>query len=169
MGDRRYPDRPIVGVGAVVLDQERRVLLVKRALAPSAGKWSVPGGALELGERLTEACAREVQEECGLEVEVGPQLLTYDMIDRDEAGKVRYHFLLIDFLATVRGGDLRPNSEVLEARWVTRDDLPTFDLTRSALLAIEEAYRLAEEAGERPPGEERRRSALFRTNETALR
>lgn len=165
MSGRQYPKAPIVGVGAVVLDRERRVLLVKRAFEPSAQLWSLPGGGLELGERLKDACAREVREECGLEVEVGPQVLTYDMIDRDDAGQVRYHFIIVAFLTEARAGALRPNTEVLEARWVPREALSDYELTRSAKLAIEEAFRLISEQGGSLSSEGLEARALFRTNE----
>jgi len=165
VSERRYPKAPIVGVGAVILDRERRVLLVKRAFEPSAQRWSLPGGGLEIGERLRDACAREVREECGLEVEVGPQVLTYDMIDRDEAGQVRYHFIIVAFLTEVRAGELRPNAEVLEARWVPHEALADYELTRSARLAIEEAFRLTSEPGWSLSSQGLEARALFRTNE----
>ena len=94
---RQYPERPIVGVGAVIV-QDGKVLVVKRKYEPLAGQWSLPGGTLELGETLQEGVAREMREETGLEVEVGPVIEVFDRIMTDDARRVRYHFVLVDYL-----------------------------------------------------------------------
>ncbi len=135
MGSRKYPVAPVVGVGAVVLDGER-VLLVKRAHPPMQGEWSLPGGALELGETLAAGCAREVLEETGLEVEVVSLIELVDRIDFDpgknpgrpdcenaraadkEQVKVRYHYVLADYYCRVNGGNLRAASDASEVGWV---------------------------------------------------
>src|SRR5438552_13789207 len=102
---REYPVRPIVGVGAVVLDGDR-VLLVKRAHEPLKGEWSLPGGAVEVGETLEAAVAREVREETCLEVEVGPLVEVVNRIVRDPGGRVEYHFVIVDYLCRPIGGTL---------------------------------------------------------------
>ncbi len=114
---RDYPDRPIVGVGAVVV-HDGRALVVRRATEPLKGEWSIPGGMLELGEKLREGIAREVLEETGLKVEAGEVLEVFDSIFADGEGRTQYHYVLIDFLCRVTGGALRAGSDVSEAKWV---------------------------------------------------
>jgi 8-oxo-dGTP diphosphatase len=114
---RDYPEQPIIGVGAVVVDQER-VLLVRRATEPLKGEWSVPGGMLELGEELRDGVRREVLEETGLHVEPGEVLDVFDSIFRDEQGRTQYHYVLIDYGCRVISGEARAGSDVSEVRWV---------------------------------------------------
>src|SRR5437016_3127334 len=111
---RAYPDRPIVGVGAVIV-ADGRVVVVRRAVAPLAGEWSVPGGMLELGETLRHGTAREALEETGLVVEPGEVLDVFDSIFPDANGRAEYHYVLIDFLCRVTSGDLRAGSDVSDA------------------------------------------------------
>lgn len=118
---RDYPDRPIVGVGAVVVNGDRAIV-VRRATEPLRGEWSIPGGMLELGEKLREGVAREVLEETGLEVEVGEVLDVVDSIFPDAQGRTQYHFVLVDFLCRAAGGELRASSDVSEAQWVTAQE-----------------------------------------------
>jgi 8-oxo-dGTP diphosphatase len=94
---REYPDRPVVGIGAVVV-RDGKALIVKRAHEPRKGEWSLPGGLLELGESLQDAVRREIREETSLDIEVGPVIETFDRVHRDDAGKVRYHFVIVDFV-----------------------------------------------------------------------
>src|SRR5712692_8214105 len=101
--DRTYPDRPIVGVGAVVIDGNS-VLLVRRANEPLKGEWSLPGGAVELGETLEAAIAREVYEETGLSVEVGPIVDVLDRIRFDDDLRPRFHYVLVDFVCRSSAG-----------------------------------------------------------------
>src|ERR1051325_7459341 len=112
---REYPDRPIVGVGAVILHKSR-VLLVKRGSPPLLGAWSLPGGAVELGETLRTAAEREVQEETGLIVKAGEVL---EVLDRIIPGKgaPQYHYVLVDFLCTVIGGELRAGGDAADVKW----------------------------------------------------
>lgn len=142
MTDRAYPSRPFVGVGAVVVDVER-VLLVKRGQAPLAGHWSLPGGAVEVGETLASAIQREVFEETGLMVEVGPVVDVLDRIHTDVEGRVEYHYVLIDYLCAVIGGNLHPHSDAADARWATRDELPAFALQRGTEDVIRKALAVA--------------------------
>jgi len=131
-----------VGVGAVVLDGDR-VLLVRRGQAPSVGRWSIPGGLVGLGERLEDAVVREIEEESGLRVRV---LGLCGVIDRvihgDGADGVRYHYVIIDYVSAVEGGVLRAGSDAAEARWVRRDELPTYDITDGVADMVHRAFRL---------------------------
>jgi ADP-ribose pyrophosphatase YjhB (NUDIX family) len=142
---RKYPDRPYVGVGAVVV-HEGRVLIVKRRYEPLAGQWSIPGGAVELGETLEASIAREMLEETGLEIAVGPVIEVFDRITRDDEGAVRYHFVLVDYLCWPVGGVLTAGSDVADARFVDPSTLKDYDLTVKATEVIMRALELDREA-----------------------
>jgi ADP-ribose pyrophosphatase YjhB (NUDIX family) len=142
---RKYPDRPYVGVGAVVV-HAGKVLLVKRRFEPLAGQWSLPGGAVELGETLAASLVREMLEETGLHVEVGPVIEVFDRITRDDEGHVQYHFVLVDYLCWPIGGTLAPASDVADARFVDPPDLVGFELTDKAMAVIARALELDREA-----------------------
>jgi len=141
--ERRYPSRPLVGVGAVILSDAGEVLIVKRRHEPLAGQWSLPGGMLELGETLEAGVAREMVEETGLVVTVGPVVEAFDRILLDETGRVRYHFVLIDYLCRVRGGTLVAGSDVEAAELVRTDRLDAYRLTEKARSVIAAAIELA--------------------------
>ena len=128
---REYPEAPLVGVGAVIIEKDR-VVLVKRGHAPLMGRWSIPGGVLEVGETVREAAAREAKEETGLVVEVGELLGIYDRVLRDELDRVRYHYVLIDFLCRPVGGTLQAGTDAAEVGWFRAEDLPALGLTRDA-------------------------------------
>lgn len=131
---REYPDRPIVGIGAVIFDQGR-VLLVQRGHAPMQGEWSLPGGALELGETLQDGVKREVLEETGLIVEPIAILETFDRIARDAAGRVQFHYVLVDYLCRITGGSAAYASDAVDLRWAALDDLDTIaPFTREVIL-----------------------------------
>ena len=132
---RVYPDRPFVGVGAVVLAAQD-IVLVKRRFEPLADEWSLPGGALELGETMTIGVAREIREETSLQVEVGPVIDVLDRIVRDDAGQVQYHYVLIDFLCRVVGGTLAPGSDVSQAVLAAPNALEEYRLTSKARAVI---------------------------------
>lgn len=145
MSDRHYPTRPIVGVGAIVVEADR-VLLVKRGQPPLAGAWSLPGGGVEVGETLTAAVQREVFEETGLIVDAGPIVEVLDRIHPDADGRVEFHYVLIDYLCTVVGGSLHPGSDAADARWATEADLPSCQLQPVTLAVIRKAMHLAGQA-----------------------
>jgi ADP-ribose pyrophosphatase YjhB (NUDIX family) len=143
--DRRYPDRPLVGVGGVVLTSGGDVVLVQRRRDPFAGAWSLPGGALELGETLHEGLAREVREETALGVEVLREIGCFDEIIRDEDGRVRYHYVIVDFLCRAADGVLTAGSDVAAAMAAPPDALERFDLSERVRAAIRRGVALAEE------------------------
>jgi 8-oxo-dGTP diphosphatase len=124
---REYPDKPLIGVGAVIV-QENRVLLIRRGQAPLLGEWSLPGGLVECGETLPEATAREAREETGLVVETIDRLGVYERIIRTDDARVRYHYVLIDFLCRPVGGALRAGSDAAEVAWFRREELPALKL-----------------------------------------
>jgi len=134
---REYPTRPIVGVGAVIM-HEGKLLLVKRGVEPAKGKWSIPGGVVELGEMVRDAVIREVKEECGLDIEIVKEtpMDVLDSLVMDDDDRLKYHYVLLQFLARPRGGTLKPSSDVLEARWVSLEDVETYDLTKSLRLFL---------------------------------
>jgi len=143
---RQYPERPIVGVGAVILDEHGQVVLIRRRFEPLAGHWSLPGGMLEVGETLEAGVAREVLEETGLDVAVGPVIEVFDRIMRDDEHRVRYHFVLIDYLCRPTGGLLAPGSDVDDAVLASPDDLARFGLTAKATAVIARGLELARDA-----------------------
>ncbi len=138
---REYPDRPIVGVGAVVV-REGAVLLVKRASEPLKGQWSLPGGAVELGETLREAIKREVREETGLEIDILDVIEVFDRISRDAENRPRYHYVLIDFLCAAVAGSSQPGSDVAAVAWARPGELSRYQLSEKATAIIEKALAL---------------------------
>jgi 8-oxo-dGTP diphosphatase len=130
--DREYPSTPMPSVGAVVLKGDR-VLLVKRGQEPSKGRWSIPGGVMELGETIQETARREVREECGVQIEVGDVVEVRDAIVRDPGGRIRYHYVLVDVVARYLDGELTVGSDAEDARWVSEKELPSYDLTTGLL------------------------------------
>jgi ADP-ribose pyrophosphatase YjhB (NUDIX family) len=140
---REYPEVPRVGVGAVVL-RDGHVLLVRRDRPPAEGKWSIPGGLVHLGETTEAAAVREVAEECGLRVRLKGVAGVVDRIVSDPDGRVRYHYVLIDYLATPESGDLRPGSDAADCRWVPVGELGRYETTEGLAAMVARAVRLHE-------------------------
>lgn len=137
--NREFPERPILGVGAVIVDGNR-VLLVQRANEPLKGEWSLPGGAVEIGETLQVAVVREVREETGLDVEVGPIVDVLDRLRFDPDGRPRFHYVLVDFICRPKGGTLACGSDASDVAWASRLELPDYNVAESTVTVIEKAF-----------------------------
>lgn len=141
MNGRNYPERPIVGVGAIILSNDM-VLLVRRGHAPLKGEWSLPGGALEVGETLEEGVKREVLEETGLVVQPVSMVEVVDRIARDDKGRVQYHYVLVDFLCRILSGSPACASDAVGIRWAPINDLEEIAaFTRDVIL---KAWKMAQ-------------------------
>ena len=138
--DRRYPRHPLVGVGAIILERDR-VLMAQRGKQPQKGRWSLPGGLLELGETLADGVRREVREETGLEIRPLGVLEVFERIMRDSAGAPEYHYVLIDYICRATGGTLRAGDDVCAVEWVRRRDLARLAITEGTPAVIEKAFR----------------------------
>jgi mutator protein MutT len=136
---REFPEVPLVGVGAIIIE-DARVLLVKRAHPPLQAEWSIPGGVLEVGELVREAAVREAREETGLTVEAGELLGVYDRILRDPEKRVQYHYVLIDFICRRIAGDLAAASDAAEARWFSHEELAEMKLTEDTRDVIRKGF-----------------------------
>ena len=142
---REYPEAPVAAVGGVVIE-DGAVLLVRRAFPPRQGEWSLPGGRLELGESLTDGVRREVREETGLDVEPGVVVDVFDRVHRDESGRIRYHFVIVDFLCRPCGGTLAAGDDAADVRWVPWADVAALGVNAYAVDVIARAFRLHDEA-----------------------
>ncbi len=143
---RRYPDAPVVSVGAVVV-REGRVLMAQRGHPPGEGMWAFPGGVVDLGETLAEAVEREIREECGIRVRVLRPFAVVDRILRDAAGRVEYHYVIVDMLAEWVEGEVRPSSDARRVGWFTVEELERLPLTRGVLELAKRALAEAQDAG----------------------
>ncbi len=148
---REYPDQPVVGVGGVVV-ADGRALLIRRGSEPLKGEWSIPGGTLEVGEKLTDGVARELREETGLEVNVLELIEVFERIFEGDAhgpavpardARPKYHFVIVDYLCEAVGGTPRPGSDVTDLAWVTEDDLSRYNLTVAATRVLRKAFAMA--------------------------
>jgi 8-oxo-dGTP diphosphatase len=136
---REYPETPMVGVGAIIIDGDR-VALVKRGHPPLAGQWSIPGGLLEVGETLRACAEREVREETGLTVAIGDLLGVFDRVVPDAEGCIHYHYVLIDFLCRRLRGELHAADDAEDARWFHREELPNLGLAQETLKVIQAGF-----------------------------
>jgi 8-oxo-dGTP diphosphatase len=136
---RRYPTRPFLGVGALIFEG-RSILLVERAKEPLKGYWSLPGGIVEAGEKLDAAIRREVLEETGLEIEPVALFEIFERIMPDAEGRPEYHYVLMDYLCRVTGGQLEAASDVSRAVWATEQELSGYRLTQGTLAVVERAF-----------------------------
>jgi 8-oxo-dGTP diphosphatase len=139
---REYPDRPLVGVGGVVI-AEGRTLLIRRGNAPLEGQWSIPGGMLELGESITDGVRRELAEETGIEVRVLDLIEVFERIIPGESGRVRYHFVILDYLCEMISGEAHAASDVIDVAWAREEELDKYSLTAIATRVIKRAFEMA--------------------------
>jgi len=139
---REYPERPLVGVGGVVI-AGGRALLIRRGGPPLAGQWSIPGGMLELGESIEEGVRRELQEETGIEVRVRDLIEVFERIIPGEGGRTRYHFVIVDYLCEMVRGEARAASDVTDVAWASEAELAQYGLTAIATRVIRRAFEMA--------------------------
>ena len=147
---REYPTHPIVGVGGVVI-HGNRVLLIRRGREPLKGEWSIPGGMLELGESLTDGVKRELLEETGLRVRPIEALTVFDRVEKI-GEKVRYHYVIVDYVCRSTGGRVKSGSDVLDARWVEQEDLPRYRVAPKAATVIADAFEWVKQRRRRGAG-----------------
>jgi 8-oxo-dGTP diphosphatase len=143
---REYPERPIVGVGGVVL-VDNRVALIRRANEPRKGQWSIPGGTLELGETLVEGVRRELLEEIGLEVEVGPLIEAFERVYHDPGGRLLFHFVILDYLCRARSRVPTAGGDALEVALAAEDELDRFALSETVTRVLQKAFAMARQSG----------------------
>src|SRR5271154_228392 len=139
---REYPERPLVGVGGVVI-AKGQTLLIRRGNAPLEGQWSIPGGMLELGESIVEGVRRELAEETGIEVRVLDLIEVFERVIPGDAGRTRYHFVILDYLCEVVSGEAAAASDVTDVAWATEEELEKFELTAIATRVIRRAFEMA--------------------------
>ena len=137
---RRYPDAPIVGVSALVIHKDK-VLLVRRGKDPDKGRWSIPGGVIETGETIENALKREIFEECGVKIRVKKLLNVVEKIFFDSQEKPEFHYLVLSYLADYLEGDIRPASDVLDVKWVGKEDIEKLDVIFSVLKVLKEFFK----------------------------
>lgn len=143
---RQYPDAPLVGVGVAVFDADGRVLLVQRGRPPRAGTWGLPGGLIDLGESLAAAAAREVFEECAIEIDLGDLVAAFEPIVRDAEGKIEYHYVVLDYWAAHRRGEAVAQDDAAALAWVALADLAGYAVSRDTDAVIRQAHHAWQQA-----------------------
>lgn len=138
---RSYPRTPLVGVGVITFNSDRQVLLVRRGNEPAKSLWALPGGLVELGERVRDAGIREVKEECNIDIDPVDVISVVDLILQDAEGKIKYHYVLIDYLAKFVSGELKPQSDVIDAQWFSQQQLADLDIPEVTREVIEKAFK----------------------------
>ena len=138
---REYPERPVVGVGGVVISGGR-TLLIRRSGPPLQGEWSIPGGTLETGETLREGVRRELREETGVDVRALEMIEVFERIFPDAQGRPQYHFVILDFLCELKGGAAKAASDVTEVAWAKEEELERFHLSPTALRVIRKGFEM---------------------------
>ena len=138
---RRYPPAPLVGVAAAVFNDAGEVLMVKRGRPPGKGSWGLPGGLLDLGETLKDGVAREIREECAIEIDVGEVVATFEPLVWDDKGQVEYHYVVIDFWATYLSGEAQAQDDADEVAWIAMDALGAYHLRAETNDVIHRAYQ----------------------------
>ncbi len=132
MSKSDYPDVPRVGVGAVVIKDDK-VLLVRRGIPPSEGLWAIPGGHIELGETIQETAEREIMEETGIVIKAGEPMYAFDLIERDDAGRIRFHFIVVDVTGEYVSGEPHGADDALEARWLSWEEIEALPVSQNTL------------------------------------
>lgn len=138
-----YPDYPRVAVGAIVI-KDGRVLLVKRSKPPGEGLWAIPGGRVELGETLQQAAEREIMEETGLTILARDPLYTFEVIEPDDAGRPRFHYVIVDLIAEYVKGELSPSDDASEARWVSSQELERLPISQATIEVLKDVARFGQ-------------------------
>lgn len=146
---REYPERPLVGVGGVVIS-DGRALLIRRGGPPLEGQWSIPGGMLEVGETILEGVRRELLEETCVQVRVLDLIEVFERINLDPGGKARYHFVVLDYLCEAMGGEACAGSDVTDVAWATPEELTNYSLTETATRVILKAFEMERDKGVSP-------------------
>jgi len=135
MPNKEYPDRPRIGVAAVVI-KDNKVLLVKRGITPSKGLWAIPGGNMKLGETMKETAEREILEETGISIEAKDPIYAFDFMERDDEGRLRFHYVVVDLLAEYISGEPKGADDALEARWLSWEELPALPVSKNTLTLL---------------------------------
>lgn len=128
---RKYPEQPIIAVAALILNEKGDLLLVRRGSEPGKGLWSIPGGAVELGESLEQALKREVKEETGLDIKSLKLLDIFEVVEKEHSGRIRYHYVILDYIVEKCGGFLKPATDVSDAKWVSMEKIDSYNITKS--------------------------------------
>ena len=138
-----YPDQPQVAVGAIVF-KNKKVLLVLRANPPAENMWSIPGGRVELGETLQLAAEREIKEETGISIRVREPVFTFEVIDRDAKGEIRFHYVIVDLAADYVSGEPRAGDDAIDTRWISPEDLKTLTVSKTTLSVLRQHFNFGE-------------------------